>query len=154
MENGINHSEIARTTIRDQVHLIEDDLKQFPQVDIPIKHYFAPGVYIREILIPKDTWLTGKIHKFPQFHVITKGELSILLNGQMVRVKAPCNIMSPAGAKRLAYAHEDTIWLMVHGTHEVDIDKIEHHFIAGSEEEYNKFINEEKRQLTLFKDEQ
>ena len=44
------------------------------------------------------------------------------------------------GTKRIAYAHEDTVWATVHGTHERDLDKIEAHFIAQSEPEFQAFI--------------
>jgi len=136
-----------------KVQIIEDELKKHEQIEIPVKNYFVPGVYIREIFMPKGTVLTGKIHKYPQFHVITKGEMSILIDGEMVRLKAPINIMSPAGAKRLAIAHEDTLWLMVHGTYETDIAKIEKHFTCDTEEEYLNFVAEEA-QLSLFRQDQ
>ncbi len=57
--------------------------------------------------------------------------------------------MSPAGAKRIARAIEDTTWLMVHGTDETDLDKIESHFIANTEQEFLDFVNEQKK-LPLF----
>jgi len=52
------------------------------------------------------------------------------------RVRAPFTVVSPAGTRRVAYAHEDTIWMTVHGTHETDLDKIEDHFIAQTYGEY------------------
>lgn len=135
----------------EKVQIIENALLKFgEQVEIPVKDYFVPGVYIREIFMKKGAVLTGKIHKYPQFHVITKGCLDILIDGELVRLKAPMNIMSPAGAKRLAIANEDTTWLMVHGTHETDIDKIEKFFTCDTEDEYLRFVAEEEAQLNLF----
>ncbi len=158
MINGSNGqvipSEFTYLSSRDKVSIIENEAKKFEQVDIPVQHYFVPGVYIREIFVPKGILLTGKIHKYPQFHVITKGDISMLIDGEMKRVQGPCNIMSPAGSKRIAYAHEDTIWLMVHGTNETDIERIENHFIAATEEDYLKFVAEEERQLSLFRNDQ
>lgn len=134
----------------DKVKIIENELLKHEQIEIKVKNYFVPGVYIREIFMPKGAVLTGKIHKYPQFHVITSGCLDILIDGQMVRLKAPMTIMSPAGAKRLAIANEDTYWLMVHGTWQTDIDEIEKFFTCNTEEEYLTFIAEEERQLSLF----
>lgn len=147
-------NQFRHLSARDKVSIIETEAKKFDQVEIPIKHYFVPGVYIREIFVPKGVLLTGKIHKYPQFHVITKGDISMLIDGEMKRIVGPCNIMSSAGAKRIAYAHEDTIWLMVHGTEETDLEKIENHFIAATEEEYLKFVAEDERQLSLFRSDQ
>ncbi len=138
-----------------KVQIIEDGLLKYGEkVEIAVKNYFVPGVYIREIFMPKGTVLTGKIHKYPQFHVITNGDLSILIDGEMVRLKAPMNIMSPAGAKRLAIANEDTTWLMVHGTYETDIKTIEKFFTCDTEKEYLEFVAEEERQLSLFRQDQ
>lgn len=158
---------IAQLSNIDKVTILENELLELAKngnaekAEIRIKHYFVPGVYVRELFMPKGTVLTGKIHKYPQFHVITKGDLSVLIDGEMVRLTGPCNIMSPAGSKRLAIANEDTYWLMVHGTYQTDLDQIEKQFTCNTEKEYFDFVAEEERlekehqtQLSLFRDEQ
>lgn len=116
-------------------------LKQ-PQVECPVRHYFSQGVYAREITIPKGTILTGKIHKYQQLNIMSKGELSVLTENGVIRVKAPFTIISPPGTKRIAYAHEETVWTTVHGTEERDLERIEMHFIAQSEDEYLAFARQ------------
>lgn len=123
-------------SMREKVNAIEVEMRKMPQVEMPPVHYFAPGLYAREITIPKGTVLTGKIHKFAQLNIMSKGELSVLTQEGIKRVKAPFTIVSPAGTKRIAYAHEDTVWTTVHGTEETDLEKIEHRFIAQSDAEY------------------
>lgn len=125
--------------MRAKVLKAEEVMKALPQVEMLVTHHFAEGVYGRELFIPKDTVLTGKIHKYSQLNVLVKGDISVLTEDGVKRVKPPFIIVSPAGTKRIAYAHEDTIWLTVHGTKETDIDKIEEHFIAQSEAEYLEF---------------
>lgn len=108
-------------------------------VEIPVRHYFSNGVYAREITIPKGTVLTGKIHKYANLNIMSKGEMSVLTEDGVVRVKAPFTIVSPPGTKRIAYAHEETVWTTIHGTEETSLERIEAHFIAQNEDEYLEF---------------
>lgn len=126
-------------SLREKVNALEDIMRAMPQVDLPVKHHFSQGVYGRELLIPKGVTLTGKIHKYSQLNVLVSGELSVLTEDGIKRVKPPFIVVSPPGTKRIAYAHEDSIWLTVHGTEETDLEKIEDKFIAQSEQEYLAF---------------
>lgn len=123
-------------TLRDKVHALERVMLQMPQVEMPVTHHFAEGTYGRELFIPKGTVLTGKIHKYSQINVLVAGELSVLTEDGIKRVKPPFIVVSPPGTKRIAYAHEDSIWLTIHGTRETDLQKIEAHFIAQNDQEY------------------
>lgn len=125
--------------MRDRVNAIEALMLDMPQVDMPPTHYFSPGVYAREITIPAGTVLTGKIHKYAQLNILSKGDISVLTEDGIKRVQAPFTIVSPAGTKRIAYAHEDCVWTTIHGTEETDLEKLEEHFIAQSDEEYLAF---------------
>ena len=136
---------ITQTAIRSKVNALEDMMRDLPQVEMPVINHFckgAPGrgLYARELFIPKGTVLTGKIHKYENLNIMLQGELSVLVGDEVVRVKAPFTIVSPPGTKRIAYAHEDTIWTTIHGTDEMDVDKIEAEFIAQSDVEYIAFV--------------
>lgn len=131
--------------MRSKVNAIEAEMLRMPQVEMPVKHHFANagtklGVYGRELRIPKDTVLTGKIHKYEQLNVLAHGEMSVLTDSGVVRVKAPFVIVSPANTKRIAYAHEDCVWITCHGTDETDLEKIEAQFIAQSDAEFLDFV--------------
>lgn len=125
--------------LRDKVNAMEAIMRTMPQVDLPVKHHFSQGVYGRELFIPKGVTLTGKIHKYSQLNILVCGELSVLTEDGIKRVKPPFIVVSPPGTKRIAYAHEDSIWLTVHGTEETDLEKIEDKFIAQNEQEYLAF---------------
>lgn len=127
---------------------LESEMVKYEQLDIPVKHYFSQGVYAREITIPKDTILTGKIHKYSQLNILSKGEITVVTEHGPIRVKAPFTIVSPPGTKRAAYAHEECVWTTIHGTDETDLEKIEEHFIAKDEQAYLEFTRillEEKK---------
>lgn len=133
---------------RDKVNLFERLMKEEKQRDdLKVQNYFSKDVYARELFIPKDTILTGHIHKYENLNIMTKGDMSVLVGEEVKRVKAPFVVVSPPGTKRIAYAHEDTIWITIHGTNEKDVSKIEDKFIAKDEEEYLQF--ERMLRLTL-----
>jgi hypothetical protein len=131
-------------SLRDKVFAIEDKMRQMPQVNIPIKHYFSPGVYAREITIPAGTILTGRIHKYTQLNILSGGEISVLTEDGIVRVKAPYTVISPPGTKRIAIAHTDCTWTTILHTDETDPDKIEELFTVETDKEYLDFLNEQK----------
>ena len=84
------------------------------QLDLPVVNHFYPGVYARELTIPKGTLLTGKIHRFEHLCVISKGDISVLSEDGFKRIKAPFTFVSKPGVKRLAYVHDETIWTTFH----------------------------------------
>lgn len=126
---------------RHQINNIEKEMLAMTQVELPVEHYFSHDVYARELHIPKGVTLTGRIHKFANLNILIKGDMSVLVDGEVKRMTAPCTIVSPPGTKRLAYAHEDCIWTTIIGTDETDADKIEELFTAQSEQEYLAFCD-------------
>jgi len=135
-------NEILNLSARDKVNAIETEILKHEQIELELEHYFAPGVCVRQLFVPKGVLLTGKIHKYQQLHFVLRGDISILIGDELKRFKTSSIISSPAGSKRVAYAHEDTIWMMVLGTHETDIEKIEQQFTAATEKEYLAFCKQ------------
>jgi hypothetical protein len=136
-------------SLRDKVFAIESAMNAMPQVqvDLEVRHHFSKDVYGRELMIPKGTTLVGKIHKYEQLNILAKGCLSVLVGDEIKRVTAPFIVVSPPGTKRVAYAHEDSVWITVHGTNETDLDRIEERFIAQSEPEYLEFCAAQHKSL-------
>lgn len=133
--------------IRSKVFAAEAWMKEQPQLNLKVVNYFSYGVYARELHIPAGTILTGEIHKFENLNILSKGEISVLTEEGIKRVTAPFTIVSPAGTKRIAYAHSDCIWTTIHGTHEKDLDAIEAFFIAKNENEWLEFCNANQLEL-------
>ena len=117
----------------------------------PLKHTFVDGAYVREIFMPKGMLLTSKIHKVTHPYFIMRGDVSVLTEEGVVRIRAPFNGVTKAGTKRLIYTHEDTTWITVHVTKEKDLKKIEEEIIASDFREVDKEeLNVEKiRQIPL-----
>ncbi|MGL4274890.1 MAG: hypothetical protein ACRCTO_21575, partial [Pseudomonas paracarnis] len=49
--------------MRERVEKLESVMLSQEQVDCPVRHHFAPGIYAREINIPKGTVLIGAVHR-------------------------------------------------------------------------------------------
>lgn len=80
----------------------------------PLKHSFAEGVYIREIVIPKGMFCIGKLHKESYINCIMMGDMTVFTEQGVKRIKGPCSVVAPAGTKRFGYSHEETVWITVH----------------------------------------
>jgi hypothetical protein len=132
-------TDITTLSDRAKVELLEIEMRKHEQRVIPIRHYFSPGVYAREITIPADTLLTGRVHKFSQLNILSGGEISVLTHEGMKRVKAPFTIVSPPGTKRVAYAHTECTWTTILATEETDPELIEALFTVATEQEFLEY---------------
>lgn len=123
---------------REKLLAFEEANAARPQIECPVTHRFAPGIYAREMFIPKGTCLTGKIHKFAHFSVVSKGRIAVYAEGQSgpVMIEAPFTFVSQPGDKRIGLALEDTIWTTFHPTDETDPEAIEKLVTADTYEEF------------------
>lgn len=138
---------LSKEEIRDLIAHVESKMKESPdQIAVPLKEYFSEGVYAREITMPKGSLVVGKIHKFKNLNIMTKGELTMISIDGVKRFKAPCTVVSSPGIKRLSFAHEETVWTTILGTNETDSEKIESHFIAKTYDEVPS-LEENKNKL-------
>jgi len=127
------------------VSLEDADKVNFAQVHLETKHHFSLGIYARELFIPKGSMIVGKLHKCPQLNIMTKGDISVLVGEEIKRLQAGAIVSSPAGTQRVAFAHEDSVWITILATNETDVDVIEDKFIAKDEQDYLDF----QKQLLL-----
>lgn len=135
--------ELTKISIRDKLNALETEMKFEPQLNLLTEHFFSPGIYTRILYIPQGCLLTGKIHKEPILNIMVKGEISVLLGEEVKRIKAPYIYVSPAGSKKIGYAHEDTIWMGCHGTDDFDLVKIEKRFVAQDESEWLNYFEQQ-----------
>jgi len=111
-------------TPRDKVFSLEKALQELPQVECPVWHHFAPGLYARKMLIRQGTVLTGAVHKTEHLCIIS-GDIEVTTDEGVRRITdSHAIITSKPGAKRAGYAHADTYWTTVHATEETDLDKL------------------------------
>lgn len=82
----------------------------FPQAECKTAHYFGPGIYIREAVIPADVYLVGHEHKHAGLSVAVKGEAIVCVDGRWSKVSAPSIFYSGPGKKMLRTLSEFVIW--------------------------------------------
>jgi hypothetical protein len=103
---------------------LEESMTHMPQVDCPVRHTFAPGLYAREMTIPKGVTAVGAIHKTRHITTVSKGRILLMTDDGIVEICAPYTGVSEAGIKRAAHALEDTVMTCYHPTNETDLDKL------------------------------
>lgn len=108
---------------RDHVQRLEDALVQLPQVDCPVRHHFGPGVYMREMTIPKGVTAVGAVHRTEHLSIVC-GHCLVTTDEGVKELQGYATVHSRAGAKRAAYALEDTIFTTIHPTTETDLEKL------------------------------
>jgi hypothetical protein len=117
---------------RDQIERLERSILVHKQLEIPVAHHFAPGVYAREVTIPAGACVTGKIHKHAHLNIVSKGDITVLTENGPMRIRAPFTMLSPPGTKRVGWTHAETIWTTIHPnpTDCRDLDQLEMNYIA------------------------
>lgn len=111
-------------TMRSRVLRLEEELNNMPQADCPVKHYFAPGMYAREITIPAGTVLTGAVHKTQNLAVLSKGRLQLVTDSGVIEISAPHTLTVSPGQKNAAFAIEESVWTNFFAIEETDTDKL------------------------------
>jgi hypothetical protein len=110
----------------ERVAALGSELSKLEQADCPVTHRFAPGVYLREIFMPADTVVIGKVHKTEHFNVLIKGACLIVHDdGRREELRAPMTFVSKAGVQKVLYILEDMIWQTIHVTPETDMATLE-----------------------------
>ncbi len=120
------------TTIREKVDNLEARLRACPPElvqDVPVTHRFAKGVYMRQVVLKAGTLAVGRIHKQSNLTMIM-GDVSVVDEKGDSRVTGMTIFQSYPGARRVAYAHVDTLWITVHGTEETEVAKVEEELFA------------------------
>ena len=115
----------------------------------PLKHTFADGLYIREIFMPKGQIISTGIHKKEHPYFVLKGDISVLTDKGVERIKAPYNGITKPGTKRLIYMHEDSIWITVHATDKSTVEDVLNDVVAKVFNDPDISIENMKKQLKL-----
>lgn len=103
---------------------LEGVMLKLPQIEIPVSHVFCDGMCARTIHIKSGTMLTGAIHTQEQLNIV-HGDITIVTEEGDKRYTGSHVIASPAGTKRIGFAHADTVWITILRTPETDVDKVE-----------------------------
>lgn len=114
--------------------------------EFPLKHSFADQIYIRQMNMKKDTLVVGAIHNHLHVWFLLTGSLTIVTETSSEDFIAPCYVISKPGAKRVIYAHEDSIFVNIHKNPDniKDIDQLEAIIVSKNYKEYEEYTNQKK----------
>ncbi len=99
---------------KERIEEVEAKLLPCPQVEMPLKHQFAPGVYLRTIFMPAGTFVIGHEHKTEHFNIVLQGRAKVLIDGVVTEIKAPDVFVSGVGVRKVLYIVEEMIWATIH----------------------------------------
>lgn len=119
--------------LANKVDQLEKAFLELPQVECPVVHHFSPGIYMREVTIPADTFSIGHYQKTDHLNIMVCGRVTMVNeDGSLLELKAPQTFRAGPGRK-VGYIHEDMTWINVYATNETDIDRLEELFLSKSE---------------------
>lgn len=110
-----------------QIKRLQDALAELPQVECPVRHFFAPGMYTRECTIPAGSLVVGKMHRHVHPVFLMRGTVRINTDRGMETITGPHIWISQENAKRALYTVTDCVFATVHlnPTDTTDLEAIE-----------------------------
>ena len=127
--------------VQAQVDNLEQKIMGLPPAECPVVHRFTPGLYIREILMPKGTLITSKIHLTEHPYVISKGVVDVFIEGVgWKKYAAPYTGITKPYTRRVLFIEEDTIWTTFHATDETDLAKLEEQLILRRDDHLKNML--------------
>jgi len=134
--SNIQKIELAEYFLKNYFEGSEETAKE-----LPLEHFICNKTYVRQITLPKDILLTGKVHNFDHTSILSKGEVTIMTDEGTTRIKAPATWLSKAGTKRLIYVHEETIWSTIHQSEHTAVEDLEKEIVHESDLSWIKETN-------------
>lgn len=108
---------------------VERSMLSLEQEPCPVVHRFGPGIYIREVTLPKGIFALGHHQKEEHTNIVLRGKV-LMEDG--TTIEAPMMYVGKPGRK-CGVILEETVWLNVYSTTETDIEKLEERFLEKSE---------------------
>jgi len=121
------------TAVTEQkIQVLEAEFLKQPQADCPVVHRFGPGIYIREVTIPADTFSIGHRQTTTHLNIMLAGRVTMVNeDGSHTELVAPQTFVASPGRK-IGYIHETMVWQNVYATDETDVEKLEAMFLDKS----------------------
>lgn len=110
-----------------QLKQLQDWGAEQPQVECPVEHFFAPGLYTRKCTIPAGSVVVGKMHRHQHPTFLMSGTVRINTDRGMETITGPHIWISQENAKRALVTLTDCVFATVHlnPTDTTDLEAIE-----------------------------
>lgn len=110
-----------------RMRAIEDRALELPQVSTETHHVLHAGLYVRTILLPAGTMITGALIKIATL-VIVEGDVIVWLGDASKRLLGYNILPASAGRKQAFFALEDSHITMIFPTDAHDVEGAEIQF--------------------------
>ena len=106
-----------------------------------IQHEFAPGIYLRRMLLKEGAYIVGAIHKRDHAWFLLEGYITVATSSGKTEYEAPYIGFSKKGTQRVIYAHENSIFQNVFKNpfEYTNLDKLEEYNYCLTKEEYDNY---------------
>lgn len=106
-----------------------------PPVEAMPEHILSPGIYCRELTMPKGAIVVSKTHKTEHPYFVLKGECDVWTEELgCVRIKAPYRGITKPGTRRVLRIIEETTWITVHANpDDQSVEEIEERIIEPND---------------------
>jgi hypothetical protein len=109
----------------------------------PLRHFFADGVYLRELFMPAGMVGIAMIHKHEHIVHVSYGDFFIVDGETKQRMTGTHTFISPPGAKRNFIVLADTLISTIHKMRDPedrDIESVENTFFCTTEEAFQEYL--------------
>lgn len=114
-QHPLAHVDLPRQPTLAQIRRLQEYMQAHVEpVELTPEHYFAEGMYGRELSIPAGTVVVGKMHRHEHLVQLLAGEATVYTDKGMERIRGPKTWVSPPGVKRALVTHTDCVFFTVH----------------------------------------
>jgi hypothetical protein len=119
------HADILERQMLENILRGEPDTYLGSEFSENVNHYFAPGIYVRELHMAKGMILVGHRHRTETINTLLRGKIALIEDGKLIYREAPFTYVTPAKHRKAAYVIEDMIWQNVFSSDETDVEILE-----------------------------
>jgi len=136
-------------TKHDAMIKLEYEIAKLPPANIEMRHYFANGVYVREMRIPAGTVVTGKEHLYQSINQLIVGKCVLFCDNESKEMQAPVIFVSEPGSKKALFAIEDCIFqnILPNPDNVTDLEQIEQKYVIT--EPYQVALKESQKLIEI-----
>lgn len=118
--------------VEDRTGELERLMLEMPQAECQTNHYFGPGIYIREAVMPAGAVVLGHRHRSEHMCALHHGKIALIVGADKQVIEAPAIWTSDAGRK-VFLVIEDAVLQNIYATSETDIDKLEEQLVEKTD---------------------
>lgn len=105
---------------------LKEVMRQMPQAEgLITRHYWADGMYCRELFRPQGVTILGKVHKKEHLFIVASGTLLVSDGDEARELIGPTVMVCVPGTKRITHAITDVTAITVHRCEFRDMDEID-----------------------------